>query len=946
MPVRRKGGSVRESSGFGLKNLLAGTVRAGSGWVAGIPSMVPGVGTAYGAAIAGGGEGLAQMIEEGDIKAPFDEQGAKRMAAEAMLGAVPFGKLIKQGKFAETALRSGSFAGLGEYMREKARGEETSPTRIGTAAATGGILTGALAKLLGIKAPVEKPGPESYEIVPTAQTGPDTATLSGGRISRGAGVKPDTIKGAKRVENIRPPNRIPKGNAIPIEQTVTLPPTTRGVPVIGGPASASARVQKVMAKEAAALEKERAAQEIADTIQREGLVPGASKVSDSISSGRLRQSTSFRRPKVSDVIDDGAVDNVTEELSSQAVPPAPVEPVPTAVPSESIAPGTPEPPASLMQLLTPKPSRSVKTVSGFNRGVERVLGQAGEVVESPATVEAIAPDRTPEDLLDEWMSRSGAPTAPVEPEIPGIPASFYKSPVDVVGQGYRAAKAEENINPLAVRQLGLNLSKTAQEAGLPGRPVKADQLQRFLSNEISPEISQSFGEAKRPISTIDELAEMLGQQPVKPTTQITEAVTAETPDWVKGEMAFLDRIKALGSEKGGVSPELLTRLALGISGALVGGAINPLGDRTLSALAGGAAGVMAPSVVSVLSRYGVDPDKVQEGLHSEGVQSTAKKVFDTLPHLQRFNYLASVNGIAANAFVGPYGSALMAALEHILTGDPRGAVLLRLLNPGTFLKEWHAAKPEALRLMQDAGNRWAEGGMNIGNKMEDVMSWPGRAMTQGDIAARNLLKLAGFSDLEAREITLTSEAWSKLGRQLSNVGRGSTIGSFLFPFRRTPVNIMEQGAERIPGIGFLTGATKPNSAPLEVQAIRQLLGAGVGAGGYAVGSNVDPETARTVRRYVTNLGGQYSLPAGIGFAMGQATRQGKPAITGAIQQAGDIIPLPTTQPITEWSKALTGQGGIPQGAIPAFIKQDLHLLDQPTRSRPGPARSGRVRRKF
>src|SRR3990167_2186039 len=159
MPLNRKYNAVPAPANdgckqFGLRNLLAGGVRGVTGLLSGLGALSGGVtlglGNLLGAGVAGAGEGAAQMIEEGDVTAPFSKQGANRVGIEAVLGAVPLGKLFKAGKFAQSALRGGLFSGVGEGMREMAREDELSPSNIAIAAGTGGVLTGGLAKVMGL----------------------------------------------------------------------------------------------------------------------------------------------------------------------------------------------------------------------------------------------------------------------------------------------------------------------------------------------------------------------------------------------------------------------------------------------------------------------------------------------------------------------------------------------------------------------------------------------------------------------------------------------------------------------------------------------------------------------------------------------------------------------------------------------------------------------------
>lgn len=127
----------------GIRGLLAGGVRAGSG-------LLSGTGGVPGALISGGGELLAEGVE-GSLFNPEESLATKaaRIGTEAALGAVPAAKLIKEGRVAASALRGGLFSGVGEAGREFARGDDLDPGAIATSSVIGGTLTGGLSKLLG-----------------------------------------------------------------------------------------------------------------------------------------------------------------------------------------------------------------------------------------------------------------------------------------------------------------------------------------------------------------------------------------------------------------------------------------------------------------------------------------------------------------------------------------------------------------------------------------------------------------------------------------------------------------------------------------------------------------------------------------------------------------------------------------------------------------------------
>lgn len=374
------------------------------------------------------------------------------------------------------------------------------------------------------------------------------------------------------------------------------------------------------------------------------------------------------------------------------------------------------------------------------------------------------------------------------------------------------------------------------------------------------------------------------------------------------------------------NPQFALRLALGLGGAGLGAATDPLGDPTLSALAGGAAGFAAPSFLSKLGELG--GMRVPEigtpnspSVPNLDVRGKINEAMRILPQYQRFNFLASLTGLPANALGGPIGSLMGAAVEKSLAGDPRGPRLLKeLTNFREFPQQYMANLKDAA--LQEVGR--AEGAplSAATSQTEKVLGTPGRFMTAGDITARQILERAGFSPEEARAITLTSNPKTRLGKGIMALQQtAGPLGQLLLPFARTPVNVMEQGMERIPLAGFLT---EDAGTPLRASLVKQGVGAGVGLGAEALAEQLPPEQARVVRRYVTNLSGQFSLPAAIGFAIGQARNAGRPEDVAILRTIQQSIPLPTPDVIGELggdTKALKRR------FLPAFVDE---LATEPT----------------
>lgn len=611
-----------------------------------------------------------------------------------------------------------------------------------------------------------------------------------------------------------------------------------------------------------------------------------------------------------------------------------------------------------------------------NRQVHgKLMDRMGELTdEEIKTLDSVDDFGKPLSAADRGIEEVTPVAAPAE-EPPSALAKFFKSPVDAAGETFRAAKAEEGINPLAKRQLGIALGTEAQKAGLPTKGVNPDTLKKFLEGHVSPELSGKMG--RPPLG-----AEVPPTAPPVPSkgpslTESTPAPIAETgyEEDLKKVQAMATKLKAEGvpesdiphyiadlmkrskGEAGAVDPAFLAFLAKTGLGAAAGGIAGGAVGHPFIGMAAGAGLANAPAILSQLGAHPSTYENLQDKLSTEGVKGTAQKIYRTLPQVQRFNYLTSPTGMAANALVGPYGSAVMGALEHALTatlegsGDTRGWVALRNLTPNKFWSEYKVSFDEAKRLLAAGELGRAESTafsptLKLGDKALQPLQIPGTAMTAGDVAARKILVDAGFTEEEARRITLTSEPEANMFRWLTNAGRGkqdwsTPIIETALPFKRTPANIWEQGAQRFPGLGRWVQNQRELPDPLKQQIVQQLMSIGVGGASAFVGANLDPEMAKTARRFITNFAGQYSLPATMGFAAGQAFQTEKPIIPAAISGGIRQLPLPATQSIEDFAGFLFGDKSIPRGAIPAVISDNLSA---PTPSGIRPLRLVRRRR--
>ena len=910
---------VREDPSFldrmgGLKGLAAGVTRA----IGGYASMPGGW---YGAGMGGGSEVLAQMIEEGSLKAPFEGEGTSRILAEAGMGAIPFAKVFRAGQpVLASAIRGAAYSGGGEAMREAARDDGTlDPVSILGHTALGAGTAGALARFLKAPATVVNP----YVVEPTAQ--------------RGGQVISGLKKGPKVVPTITP-HPIPKGAGVPLPSGLGLEPKAP-VAYGGVPAEASGRVQKILSKE------EKIKQALEDSF-----VTALAKKGQRLNEVGTKEIMRDQRmlEKMLRGVDDippgtaPAAPRSPDLIPGQ--PPAPPENpfVAAAVrASERAAPGAGgvapvvEAPFNPPRFAPPVPPVAVPAPApaGFS---QPGLGPLFQTAEGSTISQGMAPALTDAEFL-------AAVRKPVEAAGPSALARFFKSPVDVLGQAYRGAQAAEGVNPLATRQLGIGLQQEARRAGLPTRG--GGNLEKFLQEKVSPEISGTREVVPRaPVE-----APRAERARFSPTAEFgTDVTTAAdklagassartmTPAEVQEQLSFIDRIKKMGSggERGGVAPELATRLGLGAAGALIGGATDPLDNPLLSAAAGGALGLAAPSAIKLLQRAKIDPtlgpdEQTITGLLQtpEGISTLAKNVWETLPQYFRANYLLNPN-LVNNVISGPFGAGVTGAAEAHLIGDPRGAALLRALRPDNWAREFTTTWNEAQQLL---GATERAGGELVGlapTAARRALAVPGTFMTMGDVTTRRIGERVGFTADEMRRMTMTNEPEFNFMRRLADIPRGSTVGQIALPFSRTLANIVEQGSMRLPGIGSLVQANRAVPDPLKTQLVQQAMGGAAGLAGGAAGyyAPEDPIALGLTRGFASNIAGRSALPAAMGFVAGRAMRQGEPARVAAergITEGFRSLPLPTTETPEEWARFIFAEPGnrvLPRSAVPGLAR--------------------------
>lgn len=427
---------------------LADAVRIGGGWLAGIPAVEPGLGTAAGAAIGAGSEGLAQLIGGEDFN-----PAAVGVASAA--GAVPLGRLFKGagslaadaglldriallGKAAVPNALKGAALNTGVDMAYRgARGEapgrdyslreELLPAAIGAA---GGAATSLAARKV---LPFERPAPADVIPEPTPPPSPVPAREPWQPTPGMAG---EPLSHIEQVYGIHPERITPGGKwwtQEPVREQAPLPlhGTTEQPDLFSAPSPTSTPIEPVVpttpvpAAPPAAPVPPSAAQTPENTIAQ--FLRG-----DAERLGRARAGVSefpTAEPGVSGVGTLPSEGAPTFDLNDEFSPygafdlgdlGSPVtEPHTPTVPEPHTPPAAPEPPVAaappMPEPTSPAPSSAEDTIRRFFRFDERPtvdLPEArlranrtnlGEPLETPITSEFRG---APPDPETEWLTRA------------------------------------------------------------------------------------------------------------------------------------------------------------------------------------------------------------------------------------------------------------------------------------------------------------------------------------------------------------------------------------------------------------------------------------------------------------------------------------------------------------------------------------------------------------
>lgn len=587
---------------------------------------------------------------------------------------------------------------------------------------------------------------------------------------------------------------------------------------------------------------------------------------------------------------------------SRTIPSKPVEPT---APKPPQAEAPPNPVAALDDLLKPTPNtidaddlRQTTHPSFYDEGFEG-LENATDAVQRRATTNPSFYDEGFEGLED------AAPKV-VPPKGGPPPAAAAKLAADI------------------------------EAATASGQKDIAEQL---------PNLSRIFNDPTSSPAARKEAGKQLRELSKLLRSPKAEGAPAAAPDWVAEQSAAVDKLSkskkgtTLGAGLGGAqdifeiarqNPEFATSAVTTILGGAIGGAMDDEGTSLDGILGGAALGAgvgLAPRLAQAIGRDAAD-------LADAGkVRQMAVEIASKLPQVQRASLLTSTN-LPANAILGPWGSVMVKLIEDVLKGNHQQALpaLKEAWNIAEFGKNMYRLRGQARdrlihgELGRDAiDDRLVQQGGNL-SSFDEALIFPGWAMTAGDEAAYSLLSKYGYGEDEIRKAVLTSEPTSHLGRQIANFGKGSGIGNLLLPFKRTPANIMEQGAQRLPFVGPAISKRMGRDVSGREALVEQGLSLGAGVGAGAIAANIDDDAnRRAARAYVTNPLGVYSMAGNLGWLVGDAIAANKnpdSVLTDPFTYE-QLTPLPTTEPIQQFGKVarnvISGNVNKPTDVIPRSL---------------------------
>lgn len=879
---------------MGWRDAAALGARVGGGWLSNV-SAVPGVGTALGALSGGLSEGLAQLIEGRGFR-PMS------VVSSAGLGAIPFGKLAGTANVLGSTLK-GAGIGAGTTTVDRLISEGRLPTQaeltFGTVAGGGGAALGSSILNRAGKTPVPKSGVPGRIL-----TGRD---MYAGNYPSERPITDSVFSGAAQ----RPPRPDSFDDLIEMMGIENQPPR-----VLAGP----------------------------DRYRPTGANLGFD--SPNFSSQRtpfVRAMGDPPAPRFSNPLDDAQQDPlaVLEDLfaggKARVSPPmtvgaGAVEPPPMRTP-EPVAPHA-EPDLPDLGMTIPEPTFTPLGPSSVRRFADMSADEQREFRRVMAEMREFGFERGmgAEAFEDAFGERLDQRTG----WRPGLLQHKGGAPVfhDIGGSGTRAA----TIAAMQRFEQGGRFSPINQRA--------FDVVRRRLAGDPSlskPMLPPDAGDLRPATSWDDKLAEV-GAEPLPIPDEIVALHKSLQPKWQQTVAAQADDDIPFTVDPTEELEEFARRLATSPRKSLFGAEKRVLDE-------------LPPDKFDMLRRFFAGGDESGTGeaggisrelLYDLGATGAGASL-SMLPSEE--NKPATALGGALSGFLLSRGIRNPKLIRDLTSSSLFSGAAIPKSALGGGIGGWGAHAIENPDMASELGRQirspqtiadlkegWRNPIAREGEVPKGPLSYALRALSGPDTAVRGAINRAEglrpgsapMSKVPANEVGgyygMSGDPRSALGRRALGLIGDYELTRQAIPVVRTPINIMERGLERLPGIGGTETVRNWTGATDALVRRRQVLGALVAAGGLGVGaasSLTDTPIDDKVLPYASAALGPFGLPAFLGVQAGKRTfRGGKfDPLAGLDTMASEIqdsMPLPSDysfQP-KNWLRRLVPYGGAGRALSP------------------------------
>lgn len=912
------------------------------------PADVTVAGTAIPAAISGGSESLAEWLEG-------SPQSAARIGTEAAIGAVPFAKMVKEGKVLANMGKAAVLGGVGEGAREKAKGEDLSPWQIAGSGALNAATYGLFHKFLGGGGgkpsgptgpkmdvpPVidQQPGNKVFRMPPDwegkvsgAKPTPPTQPPSvvgqhnfandvRGGVSKAIGKAPNAVNALDDLDNgIQDATKIASQRRASNFRTEVQGQNQEN-------AAHLAEIKRLLGiKKAEELATERAGSGLEPTTtfsESESGVDAAGK--------RISKNTRFSPPDEEGGGDAGV--DPTDNYSIGAIrenntPENPLEALmrklgmtgendpkgdlyanpqkdapwggakfddltPGNVDESGFvsAPKVEEPPSpvdALKKVLSPRPSRSVKTVEGFNRALGKNIETGGLPGDGRPRIAQDAPGLTspsepsiaptqPANVAPEPIVSPGEPNgANPPPESPLL--KILRTKKGATGANYRMAKEAAAAGEIPSADYArdshlIQLGKPPEGPfAAPKAPRKPTDLLEQVLEMSKPKQSFDWPEVGGRMEMTPEGSHTLAPieggtvEPPVGNPDAGAAGSPDAPDWIRQANEELEAMKKDRGQSGAIAPGLLRLLTAGTGAAIGAPTASYLDPDDPNA---GVKGALAGAALGYAGSGG--PQELINWRNA-GLLAT--------PSAQFKKPLSDIG-----AYVGH-------GLEQALSGNRQLAANMgqEALRFPTNISNYVKAFKDP-RLAEDVIGDTAKPYIEPAKGLMGIVARPFAA---AQYATSQAMQRAGVTPDEAKDTLLLGTPKAELFKKWLDLQKlpgwqGQAVRA-VRPFARIGTNLFERGWERIPGISMMTGDP-------ETRVARTLLGTGALAAGALTGHSDEQDmeqggepTSPIVRGLRRALLASYGIPFMAGEAL--AGPGGMRDLAYMVPGLSQTIPMP------------------------------------------------------